>query len=173
MHILVSPMIETCPACGGKLYAEEERTGRRFLRTRRVVRCDGCRSVIRQRGNNRWHYAVDPRPNPHFYEAANGRTFTELELVALLENPPEKPDESAGRVVVIDAENVEISPPLDEAERRLQPGGAPAEAEIVTPEAPAVETAEAAGNIAETGEVGDDGAPRFIEGDDIDDFLGD
>ncbi len=102
-------MIETCPVCGGALYADEERFGRRSLQTRRVVRCDSCRSVLRQRGNTRWYYAVDPEANPEFHRRHNGRTFMLDELFALLDSPPtgtQSPTIIEGKIL----------PPRDEGE---------------------------------------------------------
>lgn len=152
-------MIETCPICGGHLYAEEERFGRRFLRVRRLVRCDGCRSIMRQRGNNRWHYAIDPRPNAYLHEMFNGRVFTEPELVELLENPPEKPDisklEDDEWVLLVDETDVEVSAPLDPGTVELKPLSPPS-----------------ADQSFESVEEPEDAAPRFIEDDDVEDFFG-
>jgi hypothetical protein len=148
-------MIEKCPVCGGKLYVEEERA-RRFGRARRAVRCDSCRSILRQRDNNRWHYAVDPAANAAFHAQYNGQTFTEDALEALLE-PPDAPSEAVEAVedvVLPDPGEVEdTSPPAE-----LEP-------EPVQPDDEDV-------NAPAAGE--DTGAPRFIAGDDwAEDFLSD
>ncbi len=83
-------MIKQCPVCGGCLNVEG-RSGGLFGRGRRVVHCDSCRSVLRERGRNRWHYAVDPTRNPAIYRLFNGKYITEEELEALLLAPPGAP----------------------------------------------------------------------------------
>jgi hypothetical protein len=76
-------MLTICPVCEqGDLYLEERRY--RFLgipRVRRVVRCDTCRSVLRQVGRQRWRYAVDGAENPAMYDELNGRVLTEDDLL--------------------------------------------------------------------------------------------
>jgi hypothetical protein len=145
-------MIETCPVCGGKLYAEEERA-RRFGRARRAIRCDSCRSILRQRDNNRWHYAVDPAANAEFHAQHNDQTFTEDALEALLE-PPGDVD-----VPLESVEAAEDDP--GEAEDASPPAEPEPEPELAQPDdAPAVNE--------------EAGAPRFIAGDDwAEDFLSD
>lgn len=84
-------VVSVCPICArGTLYVEERRY--RVLgipRVRRVVRCTGCRSVLRQVGPGRWRYAVDAVENPAAYEALNNRVMTEPDLLAIApELPP-------------------------------------------------------------------------------------
>jgi hypothetical protein len=74
-----------CPVCEeGHLYLEERRY--RILgipRARRVVRCDVCRSVLRQVGWQRWRYAVDGVENPDLYDTLNGYVLTEQRLMEI------------------------------------------------------------------------------------------
>jgi hypothetical protein len=76
-------MLSTCPVCEqGHLHLEERRY--RFLgipRVRRVVRCDVCRSVLRQVGRQRWRYAVDGAENEAMYDELNGRVVSEDDLL--------------------------------------------------------------------------------------------
>jgi uncharacterized protein YraI len=78
-------MLSICPVCeDGELYLEERRY--RFLgipRVRRVVRCETCRSVLRQVGRQGWRYAVDGAENPELYDEFNGRVLTEDELLEI------------------------------------------------------------------------------------------
>jgi hypothetical protein len=78
-------VLSVCPVCEeGHLYIEERRT--RILgipRVRRVVRCDACRSVLRQVGRQRWRYAVDGVENPDLYDTLNGRVLTEHRLMEI------------------------------------------------------------------------------------------
>ncbi len=71
-----------CPVCQeGRLYLDERRD--RVLgipRIRRAVRCDNCRSVLRQVGPQRWRYAVDRAEHLAFYDRLNGRVLTEAQL---------------------------------------------------------------------------------------------
>lgn len=74
-----------CPICqSGHLYLDERRD--RVLgipRIRRVVRCDNCRSVLRQVGSQRWRYAVDRAEHLALYDRLNGRVLTEAQLLEI------------------------------------------------------------------------------------------
>ena len=78
-------VLSACPICeAGHLHLEERRY--RLLgipRVRRVVRCDVCRSVLREVGTRRWRYAVDGAENPALYDALNGRVLSEDELLRM------------------------------------------------------------------------------------------
>lgn len=77
--------LAVCPVCEeGRLYLEDRRY--RVLgipRVRRTVRCDVCRSVLRQIGPQHWRYAVDGAENPAMYEAYNGAVLSGAELIAI------------------------------------------------------------------------------------------
>ncbi|NJL95097.1 MAG: hypothetical protein HC915_15960 [Anaerolineae bacterium] len=82
----------TCPACGqGRLEIEE-----RFYRTvgiprvRRTVRCDNCRSILREVGQRRWRYAVDPYANPELFAEYNDKILTEQAFLALAPPPQDR-----------------------------------------------------------------------------------
>lgn len=79
-------VIHTCPVCGQGHLEVEERPYRSvgIPRVRRTVRCDTCRSVLREVGRKRWRYAVDPLANPTLYEAYNGKTLGEDDLLAMV-----------------------------------------------------------------------------------------
>ncbi len=68
-------VIARCPICGeGHLLVEMRQT--RFLgipRTRSIVRCDFCRSMLREIGTRRWRYAVDRTVNVTLYREWNGK----------------------------------------------------------------------------------------------------
>jgi hypothetical protein len=84
-------VLKVCPVCEeGELYLEER--GYRLLgipRVRRVVRCDTCRSVLRQVGPQRWRYAVDNLENSELYDEFNNQVLTEDELIDILGTPPQ------------------------------------------------------------------------------------
>lgn len=84
-------VLNVCPVCvEGNLYLEER--GYRLLgipRVRRVVRCDVCRSVLRQVGSRRWRYAVDNMENSDLYDEFNNQVLTEDELIDILGAPPQ------------------------------------------------------------------------------------
>jgi len=86
-------VIEECPVCrDGHLHVETKQD--RILgipRARHTVRCDNCRSVLRETGNRRWRYAVDRMGNPDLYERYNNRQIMTGELATLLvQNQPSK-----------------------------------------------------------------------------------
>jgi hypothetical protein len=81
-------ILSYCPVCElGRVYVDDRRY--RVLgipRVRRVVRCDYCRSVLRQVRPGRWRYAIDRIANPYWYDEFNGQVVSEDWLV---ENSPE------------------------------------------------------------------------------------
>lgn len=83
-------VVDRCPVCQrGHLHIEERPN--RLLgipMTRRTVRCDECRSVLRETGNRRWRYAVDRIENPLMYERFNGKEVSDADLERLLKQPP-------------------------------------------------------------------------------------
>lgn len=83
--------VDTCPVCRrGQLHVDQRQE--RILgipRPRRIVRCDNCRSLLRETGHRRWRYAVDPVANPAIFERYNGQEIDEETLVELLNRPPE------------------------------------------------------------------------------------
>lgn len=78
-------VVPVCPVCQkGELIVEARQN--RLLgipRPRRIIRCDNCRSVLRETGNRRWRYAVDRLENPALYERFNGREIDEASLEKL------------------------------------------------------------------------------------------
>ena len=84
-------VIEHCPVCGrGKLYMEG-RVDSLFgiPRPKRTVRCNVCRSVLREKGSQRWTYAVDRIENPIIYRSYNGREISDTKLKDLRKQLPE------------------------------------------------------------------------------------
>jgi len=88
-------VLTQCPVCqAGQLHLDERQE--RMLGipvTRRTLRCDNCRSVLRQTGARRWRYAVDPVANPTLYARFNGRELTDDELLTLAAHPVPPPGE--------------------------------------------------------------------------------
>ncbi len=79
-------VIDDCPVCGrGQLHIEAKHE-RSFgmPRVRHTVRCDECRSVLRETGTRRWRYAVDPAENQVLYDRYNGREIMTGEIASLL-----------------------------------------------------------------------------------------
>jgi hypothetical protein len=91
-------VIERCPVCKrGHLTVETRAT--RVLgipRPQAIVRCDTCRSVLREVSNRRWRYAVDRAASPTIYSQLNGRVVSEdalrsLEAASPRESSPVRP----------------------------------------------------------------------------------
>lgn len=82
-------VIDKCPVCQrGHLIVETKQD--RLIgipRPKHTVRCDECRSVLRETGARRWRYAVDPIENPEMYRLYNGRQVDEESLVELARQP--------------------------------------------------------------------------------------
>jgi len=93
-------VLSICPVCGeGHLYLDERRYRMVGIpRVRRVVRCDHCRSVLRQVGRQRWRYAVDGAENDELYDALNGHVVSEQYLLQIAPEfkgaPPEYIDDA-------------------------------------------------------------------------------
>jgi hypothetical protein len=88
-------ILSICPVCEqGHLFLGERRYRTLGIpRARRVVRCDHCRSVLRQVGRQRWRYAVDSAESPDLFRELNGRVVTERELVEISpEYGPARPE---------------------------------------------------------------------------------
>ena len=83
-------VIQRCPVCQQGRLSIETRMNRvlGIPRPRSIVRCDTCRSVLREAGRHRWRYAVDPLENPAFYKRFNGKIVYEATLTALEGNMP-------------------------------------------------------------------------------------
>ncbi len=82
-------VVTTCPVCERGGLTVETRIDRLLgvPRVKRAVRCDACRSVLREVGDHRWRYAIDRLESPTLYQQYNNQTLTERELIALSDNP--------------------------------------------------------------------------------------
>jgi len=82
-------VVDNCPVCR-KGHLEVETRIVRWMgipRPRRTVRCDNCRSLLRETGAHRWRYAVDKLANLAMYDRYNGLEVDERTLQKLSENP--------------------------------------------------------------------------------------
>ena len=93
-------IIDRCPVCQkGAMHVDVRQTRVMGIpRPKRAVRCDTCRSVLRETGHRRWRYAVDPLGNPAMYERFNGREIDEQALVRLSDHPIRPNDVVSGSV---------------------------------------------------------------------------
>jgi hypothetical protein len=86
-------VVERCPVCKeGHLEVETRQV--RVLgvpRPRTTVRCDNCRSVLREVRAGRWRYAVDRAANPALYNQLNGRVVSADTLRMLEQQAPPAP----------------------------------------------------------------------------------
>jgi hypothetical protein len=91
-------VVRTCPVCGRGELSVETRTERLLgiPIPRHTVRCNVCRSVLRETRRGRWRYAVDPLENPALYERWNGKEITEPEIVQLATGVSAQSDDPTG-----------------------------------------------------------------------------
>lgn len=77
--------IDTCPACReGRLHLEEfVQRSMGIPSVRRSVRCDMCRSVLREVRPGKWRYTVDPYVNPEMASRYDTRWLAHADLEAL------------------------------------------------------------------------------------------
>jgi hypothetical protein len=83
--------VDWCPACRtGRLHLDEH-VSRVFgvPRVYRTVRCDGCRSVLRETQPGLWRYAVDPVADEAFATEHNGKLLDDEAFIALASRPSE------------------------------------------------------------------------------------
>lgn len=82
-------VIEGCPVCQRGHLTVETKVERTLgiPRPRRTVRCDVCRSVLRQTGDGWWRYAVDRLENSAMYDRFNNREIDDSTLVVLGREP--------------------------------------------------------------------------------------
>jgi hypothetical protein len=78
-------MVSRCPACRQGNLSLDEYVTRAFgiPRARRAVRCDTCRSVLREVKRDLWRYTVDPAVDEAFAQEYNGQLLDEQGLVRL------------------------------------------------------------------------------------------
>jgi hypothetical protein len=95
-------VIDRCPICKQGHLIVETRTVRvlGIPRPQAIVRCDVCRSVLREVSARRWRYAIDRAASPTLYNQLNGRVVSEETLTMLADassretpsvRPPAKP----------------------------------------------------------------------------------
>jgi hypothetical protein len=85
-------VIDQCPVCQKGSLIVDVRHNRLFgiPRPRLTVRCDHCRSVLREVGYRRWRYAVDPLHNQILYERYNNEVVSENDLRRLAHSKLER-----------------------------------------------------------------------------------
>jgi len=90
--------LEGCPVCQtGMLHLEESiQRPLGIARVNRIVRCDVCRSVLRQVSPGTWRYSIDPYMNESLAQEFNSNVFTDAELGAFvataMQHPPKHPE---------------------------------------------------------------------------------
>ncbi len=77
-------LLDACPTCQrGELHLDEQvKRPLGVLRVQRTVRCDTCRSVLRQVRPGVWRYTIDPLANPDLAERFSPRVFADAGLPA-------------------------------------------------------------------------------------------
>jgi beta-N-acetylhexosaminidase len=79
-------VVQKCPVCKqGHLHVEtavKHRVGIPGV-SRRMVRCDHCRSLLREVGTRRWRYRINPRANSPLFDRLNNKVLDESTLKRL------------------------------------------------------------------------------------------
>lgn len=77
--------VRKCPVCHEGHLELEERPYRSLgiPRVRRTIRCDNCRSILREVGWRRWRYTVDPHANNEMFQEHNDSLITEARFLSL------------------------------------------------------------------------------------------
>lgn len=78
-------LLDICPACHeGRLHLDQiVQRSMGIPSVRRSVRCDACRSVLREVRPGRWRYTVDPYVNPDMAKRYNTRWLSRTDLEIL------------------------------------------------------------------------------------------
>lgn len=99
-------VVDTCPVCQkGHLSVETKQD--RILgipRARHTVRCDNCRSILRNTDAGKWRYAVDRMENPAMYERYNNKEISETTLRQLTRRPVGPESETGQKPTFVDGE---------------------------------------------------------------------
>ena len=148
--------LDSCPVCQtGSLHLEE--TIQRPLgiaRVNRSVRCDVCRSVLRQVSPGTWRYSIDPYINESLATEFSGNVFTNADLgvfvATAMEHPPKFPEVNPDALPELTDEEIlaeleaRIPPPEPEetAEEDASEVAEEAEAEDASGEEPSAEEGE-------------------------------
>jgi hypothetical protein len=92
-------VVPVCPICQTGRLTVEGRTERNLglPTTRHVVKCEACRSILRETSPRRWRYAVDRAANPTLYDRLNDRQISEDELRRLGATGAPKPAANLAR----------------------------------------------------------------------------
>ncbi len=92
-------VVPVCPICQTGRLTVEGRTERNLglPTTRHVVKCEACRSILRETSPRRWRYAVDRAANPTLYDRLNDRQISEDELRRLGTTGTPKPAANLAR----------------------------------------------------------------------------
>ncbi|MBN1120269.1 MAG: SH3 domain-containing protein [Anaerolineae bacterium] len=113
--------LKTCPVCQtGRLHlVESEQRVLGITRVLRLVRCDTCRSVLRQVKPGTWRYSIDPIVNPGLADSFNNKTFSDSALIqfatrartfqAEIETEPDFSESSAFQSVIEHLEELEAA----------------------------------------------------------------
>jgi hypothetical protein len=124
-------VLSSCPVCQqGHLHLEESFSRTLgALRARRLVRCNVCRSVLREVEPGVWRYSIDPYINAALAEKYNGQEFDAEGLLALSEHAADFPPDAAGPERAESPEYLEIVEEILSAEPPPPPedGGDPLE----------------------------------------------
>jgi hypothetical protein len=92
-------VVQQCPVCERGTLTVDSRTERLLgvPRVRRTVRCNECRSILREVGVRRWRYAIDRLENASLFQRYNGQVIDDNALGRLSGeqqgSPPEFVDE--------------------------------------------------------------------------------
>jgi hypothetical protein len=75
-------IFSVCPVCReGHIQMDEVvRVSLGVKRVKRTVRCDSCRSVLREVKPGSWRYSIDSYANPEMAERYSNRTLTDKDL---------------------------------------------------------------------------------------------
>jgi hypothetical protein len=124
-------VLSSCPVCQqGHLHLEETFTRTLgALRARRLVRCNVCRSVLREVEPGVWRYSIDPYINAALADEYNGQEFDTAGLLALAERAADFPPDAVRQEQAESPEYLEIVEEILSAEPPPPPedGGDPLE----------------------------------------------
>ncbi|MEJ2147897.1 MAG: hypothetical protein P8Z40_00300 [Chloroflexota bacterium] len=124
-------VLSSCPVCQqGHLHLEETFTRTLgALRARRLVRCNVCRSVLREVEPGVWRYSIDPYINAALADEYNGQEFDTAGLLALAERAADFPPDAVRQERAESPEYLEIVEEILSAEPSPPPedGGDPLE----------------------------------------------
>ncbi|GAB4471051.1 MAG: hypothetical protein Kow00124_07800 [Anaerolineae bacterium] len=159
-------LLSQCPVCQSGTLEMDEHTDHLLgvPVVQRLVRCDSCRSLLRQIRPGVWRYTIDPFVNPDMAEHYNGKSFTDAELPGLAERARQYPPYATQEDIFSEAYQRAAEVVAEMEARFLAERAEEASEQTMTEQGPAEEAASTDAEMPTATDDSQDEAPEGREG---------